>query len=168
VRQLPQARGRDALKDLAGLSSALLAIDSLVRPVFDPTVSRLSAIVLVSVLMSLAARDAGAQGDWAPPDTVITMVRDGCERRCPVYRVVIFFHLADDFGYKGKGCTSAGNSDGSNVITTIVTAGHGKSIVHHHGCLGTIPDQLTALENEIDKTAQTAKWLKPALRRPVR
>lgn len=154
---------------------------------------------LILFVWSCAAR---AEGDWAPPGTVITMVRGGCEKRCPVYRVVIFgdgtvivqgrhylkkpilaqaeipagdvmrlvnrfkamnyFHLADDFGFQGKGCTSTANNDAPNVTTTLVTDGLGKSITHHQSCLGDVPDQLTNLERAIDETAHTARWLKDA------
>jgi hypothetical protein len=48
-----------------------------------------AAFVLAAVASSWSA-DLPVVGDWAPPDTVITMVRGGCEKRCPVYRVVVF------------------------------------------------------------------------------
>ncbi len=145
----------------------------------------------------LQADDAGT-----PVGTVLTMLRGGCEKRCPVYRVVIFsdgtvilqgdhylrkpllarseipvrdvkrlvdrflaigyLHLRDDFGFNGKGCTSFDNTDSPNVTTTLVVGGQGNSIVHHHGCLGDIPKQLTQLEQAIDETAHTDRWLKAA------
>jgi len=158
--------------------------------------------MLAATLLNLTSTEGteGTEGgDLAPPDTVITMFRGGCERRCPVYRVAIFadgtviiegryyllhpvlkkfeiqsnqvkrlanlfaaidyFNLPDHFGYKGKGCTSLGNVDGPNVTTTIVSGGRGKSITHHLGCLGTIPDQLTVIEHEIGLAANTKKWV---------
>jgi len=159
-----------------------------------------SATMLATTLLNLTATEGTERRGWAPPDTVITMFRGGCERRCPVYRVAIFddtvivdgryyvrypvlktfeiqsyvvkrltnlfaaidyFNLPNHFGYKGKGCTSVGNSDSPNVITTIVSGGRGKSIIHHLGCLGAIPDQLTALEHEIDLAANTKTWISP-------
>ena len=166
---------------------------------------RIAAAVACLLLLTVADGKIRAEGDWAAPDTVITMLRGGCERRCPVYLVVIFadgtvivqgehylrkpvlakseirsadvrrlverfkaldyFRLPDAFGYKGTGCTSFGNYDGPVVTTTIVTKGAGKSLQHHHGSLGAIPDQLTALEGEIDETAHTARALKGALPR---
>jgi len=159
------------------------------------------ATMLAATLLNLTAPEVTERVDWAPYDTVITMIRGGCERRCPVFRVAIFadgiviiegryylqhpvlktfeiqsnqvkrladrfaaidyFNLPNDFGYKGKGCTSLGNDDGPSVITTFVSGGRGKSIIHHLGCLGAIPDQLTALEHEIDLAVNAKKWVKP-------
>jgi hypothetical protein len=51
-------------------------------------------------------------------------------------------------------------SDEPIVITTIVAGGQSKSLVHHHGCVGEVPERLTALEDAIDRTAQTARWFK--------
>ncbi|HLK91073.1 MAG TPA: DUF6438 domain-containing protein [Polyangia bacterium] len=48
-----------------------------------------AAFVAAAIVSSWSA-DLPVVGDWAPPDTVITMVRGGCEKRCPVYRVAIF------------------------------------------------------------------------------
>jgi len=160
-----------------------------------------SATMLAATLLNLTAPEGTERRDWAPHDTVITMFRGGCERRCAVYRVAIFaggtviiegryylrhpvlktfeiedsevqrlinlfaaidyFNLPDHFGYKGKGCTSQAGYDGPNVITTIVSGGRGKSMTHDLSCLGAIPDQLTALEHEIDLAANTKKWVSP-------
>ena len=163
------------------------------------------AAFVVAAIVSGWSADLPVEGDWAPPDTVITMVRGGCEKRCPVYRVVVFadgtvivegrhylrrpvlarseiqssdvknlvtrflaidyLHLRDDYGFKGKGCSSVRPGDAPSVTTTLVTGGQGRSIIHYHGCLGEVPDQLTELERAIDQTAHTDRWLKDALRR---
>lgn len=163
-----------------------------------------AAFVLAAIVSSSSA-DLPVVGDWAPPDTVITMVHGGCEKRCPVYRVVVFadgtvivegryylrkpvlarsellsrdvkrlvdrflaidyLHLRDDYGFKGKGCSSIRPGDAPRVTTTLVTGGQGKSIIHYHGCLGEVPKQLTDLEHAIDGVAHTDRWLKDALRR---
>src|SRR4051794_1089697 len=162
-----------------------------------------AALVTATILFRLGPGPR-AEGNWAPPDTVITMVRGGCEKRCPVYRVVVFadgtaivegryylrkpvfarseiptgdvkklvdrflaadyFHLRDNFGFKGKGCASFAAGDAPSVTTTLVTGGQGKSITHYHGCLGEIPKQLTELERAIDEEAHTDRWLKDASR----
>jgi hypothetical protein len=162
------------------------------------------AALVVAMILFHGGATSRADGNLAPPDTVITMVRGGCEKRCPVYRVVIFadgtaivegryylrkpifarsaipkgdvkklvdrflaidyFHLRDDFGFKGKGCASFAPGDAPSVTTTLVTGGQGRSIVHYQGCLGEIPKQLTALERTIDETARTDRWLKDASR----
>jgi hypothetical protein len=163
------------------------------------------AIVLGSALLAAAGGSAvSGSGDGVPSDTVITMFRDGCENRCPVFEVVIFgdgtviveghyylrrrvlatskisvaqvkqlvgrfeemgfYELPDDFHYKGKGCR-AKEAGGQNAVITIVSGGHGNSIVHHTRCLGEIPSKLSALEDEIYATSNAAKWIRPALRR---
>jgi hypothetical protein len=48
-----------------------------------------AALVVATILFRWGAGPR-AEGNWAPADTVITMVRGGCEKRCPVYRVVVF------------------------------------------------------------------------------
>ena len=48
-----------------------------------------AALVVAMILFHWGA-SSRAEGNGAPPDTVITMVRGGCEKRCPVYRVVVF------------------------------------------------------------------------------
>ena len=158
-----------------------------------------------AMLGPVGLRASRGDDERLPADTVVTMLRGACERRCPVYRVAIFedgtaivegehylrkpilakttlprddvkrliaafkaldyFHLEDAYGYQGKGCTSTKASDEQVVVTTLVSGGQGKSIAHHHGCLGAIPDRLTALEDTIDRTAQSARLLKPALRK---
>jgi hypothetical protein len=171
---------------------------------FDPPMLSLAAAILASALSPVAGGEVLARGDWAPHDTVITMIYGGCESRCPSFEVVIFgdgtvivegraylrhpilatsqipafavkklverftaidyFNLPDHFGYRGKGCTSFGTGEPRNITTTIVSGGRGRSLTHDRACQGVIPDQLTALENEINLTANTAKWLKPARR----
>jgi hypothetical protein len=158
-----------------------------------------AAIVLACSIAVPVHAEMEVKGDWAAPDTVITMQRGGCERRCPAYLVVIFasgtvivqgqhylkrpvlakgevpaadvqklverfnalryFDLADAYRFHGKGCEAAGTSDGPNVVTTIVTGGRGKSLVHHMGCLGEVPRKLTELEHAIDETAHASRWL---------
>jgi hypothetical protein len=161
-----------------------------------------AALVVAAIVFGWCA-GVRAEGDRVAPDTVITMVRGGCEKRCPVYRVVVFadgtaivegryylrkpvlarseilsrdvkklvdrfftidyLHLPDDFGFKGKGCSSIRPGDAPSVTTTLVTGGQGRSIVHYHGCLGDVPKQLTDLEHAIDETAHTDRSLKDAL-----
>jgi hypothetical protein len=79
------------------------------------------------------------------------------------FKSMNYFQLVDDFGFKGKGCTSTGDNDAPNVTTTLVTDGNGKSITHHKSCLGDIPNQLTDLERAIDETAHTVRWLNDAV-----
>jgi hypothetical protein len=79
------------------------------------------------------------------------------------FLAIDYLHLRDDFGFKGKGCASFAPGDAPSVTTTLITGGQGKSIIHHHGCLGEVPKQLIDLERAIDETAHTDRWLKDAL-----
>jgi hypothetical protein len=71
-----------------------------------------------------------------------------------------YFHLADEYGYNGKGCKGMSVSPEQTVITSIISGGQGKSINHYRGCLGEVSQRLSALEDRISATAQTARWIK--------
>ena len=45
------------------------------------------------------------------------------------------------------------------VITSLSMGGVSRILSHFNGCAGEIPDNLTALENNIDKVANTARWI---------
>ena len=131
---------------------------------------------------------------------MITLQRGGCERRCAVYKLILFadgtliydgqyyvrrsglvldkvdvatikalihdfeaigyFGLRDQYGYKDEeGCTDVA-SDAPVAMTSIVTGGKSKGIIHHHRCRGVVPEQLTQLEDKIDKAANAIRWIK--------
>jgi hypothetical protein len=71
-----------------------------------------------------------------------------------------YFNLRDEYGYRGSGCSSIKASNEPVALTAIVMGGIGKSINHHLGCEGAVPLQLTALEDEIDKTVGALRWIK--------
>jgi hypothetical protein len=143
---------------------------------------------------------AGGTGGAVEADAVITLQRGGCEKRCAVYKVIIFadgtviydgeyyvakegvvrdkidpatvrelldafraidyFHLKDQYGYKDEeGCDSV-LADAPVVMTSIVSGGAAKSVIHHHRCVSRVAEQLTQLEDKIDKIAKTARWIK--------
>ena len=151
-------------------------------------------------LLVLVATSLGADLEVVPPNTVITLQRGACEKRCAVYKIVVFadgtliydgqyyvhriglvldkvdvaairrliedfqainyFNLEDEYGYRSEeGCSSI-LSDAPVAITSIVTGGKSKSIIHHHRCVGPIPGQLTHLEDKIDTLANTVRWIK--------
>lgn len=68
-----------------------------------------------------------------------------------------FFSLADRYDYGEPTCTHYVTDQPGAVIT--VTAGdRSKSIVHDHGCAGA-PEQLSEIENRIDRVAGSAQWV---------
>lgn len=52
--------------------------------------TRLFAVALIATVMLIWSADLPAAENWAPRDTVIIMHHGGCEKRCPVYNVVVF------------------------------------------------------------------------------
>jgi len=47
-------------------------------------------VVLVSLLSVAIARAAQPRPDAVPADTIITLQRGGCEKRCAVYKIMLF------------------------------------------------------------------------------
>jgi hypothetical protein len=159
------------------------------------------SLILCSLFFSPGTVPAApAVEESAPPDTVITLQRGGCEKRCAVYKVIIFadgsliydgeyyvrkdgvvrdkidvkavnelinafkaidyFNLKDQYGYKNdEGCESM-LEDAPIAITSIVIGGKGKCVIHHHRCVSPVAEQLTQLEDKIDKIARTVRWIK--------
>lgn len=76
------------------------------------------------------------------------------------FDAINYFSLKDQYGYTDtSGCTSAA-TDAPVAMTAIVTGGRSKGIIHHHRCGGTVPDQLTDLEDRIDRAVRSVRWLK--------
>ena len=69
-----------------------------------------------------------------------------------------YFHLASAYGYHGTvGCEA--DIPGEPIVATSITVGgesHG--VIHHHRCSGPIPQQLTELEDEIERATQVAQF----------
>src|ERR1043165_4663365 len=64
-----------------------------------------------------------------------------------------------DDEYNGERCPDFW-TDYPSVITSINQGGQVKRIFHYQGCRGlTVLDQLTTLENKIDKVANTKRWI---------
>jgi len=163
---------------------------------------RADFVALCSLLFLVATSlgDGPLDEKAVPPDTVITLQRGGCEKRCAVYKLILFadgtliydgqyyvrrnglvldkvdvaavrkliedfqaigyFNLKEQYGYKDEdGCNSV-VSDAPIAMTSIVTGGKSKGIIHHHRCGGPVPEQLTQLEDKIDKVANTVRWIK--------
>jgi hypothetical protein len=134
------------------------------------------------------------------PDTLITLQRGACEKRCAVYRLVIFadgtviyegqyfvrqtglikssispevlakligdletggfFQLESNYGYgKTDGCDSI-DTDGPLAILSVSNQGRSKTVLHHHRCVGPVPNRVTELEDKIDRAVGAVKWIK--------
>jgi hypothetical protein len=168
----------------------------------DKTMFRVVLNAIFSILCILVVFSPAAlrYQDPIPPDTVITLQRGACERRCAVYKVIIFadgtvifdgqhyvrkaglvksriepekirkliedfkavnyFNLREQYGIKGDVDCNPGPSDAPIATTSIATGGRSKTITHHHRCAGAVSEQLTALEDEIDKIANTGRLIK--------
>lgn len=156
--------------------------------------------LLFCALCLVGASPNDSSSETVPANTVITLQRGACEKRCAVYKVVLFadgtliyygqyyvrkngvvlgkvdpaaigkliedfqaidyFNLENQYGYKVEEGCSAVLSDAPVAMTSIVTGGKSKAIVHHHRCLGFVPGRLAELEAKIDKIANTVRWIK--------
>lgn len=74
------------------------------------------------------------------------------------FQSIDYFHLENIYGYRGGGCRSS-KPDMPMVITSFAMGGLSKTVTHHDGCVGDVSDKLTAIENSIDKTVNTARWI---------
>jgi hypothetical protein len=71
-------------------ASSWLTVDRQRQPLFDLAMPRAwEVVVLLGLTVGAWSRSLRAD-DRPPTGTVITMLRGGCEKRCPVYRVVVF------------------------------------------------------------------------------
>ena len=132
---------------------------------------------------------------------MILLQRGGCERRCAVYRVVLFgdgtgifdgeyyvnrpgvvrlrvpvqrisafieqaigrgfFNMRAEYGISDStGCSSFDNDDAPIAVITISAAGHAKTVVHHHRCIGDDTNRLTVLEDDVDKIVNAASLIR--------
>jgi hypothetical protein len=136
----------------------------------------------------------------AAPDTLITLQRGACEKRCAVYRLVIFadgtviyegqyfvrqtglikssvspevlakligdletggfFQLGGNYGYGNTGGCDSIDSDGPAAILSVSNKGRSKTVLHHHRCVGPVPNRVTELEDKVDRAVGAAKWIK--------
>jgi hypothetical protein len=69
-----------------------------------------------------------------------------------------YFHLDNIYGFNGSGCRSTAPYT-PTVITSLSMGGLSKTLSHHDGCVGEVSEKLKALENSIDKAANTARWV---------
>jgi Domain of unknown function (DUF6438) len=74
------------------------------------------------------------------------------------FAAIDYFHLDDIYGFNGSGCRSMAPYT-PTVITSLSMGGLSKILSHHDGCVGEVSEKLKALENSIDKAANTARWI---------
>ncbi len=84
------------------------------------------------------------------PDQIRALIRD--------FESIDYFHLDDIYGFRGKGCRST-TPGMPMAITSLSMGGASRTLSHFNGCVGEMPDRLTALENTIDKVVNTARWI---------
>jgi hypothetical protein len=71
-----------------------------------------------------------------------------------------YMRLDDEYTSEGPNCPEYW-TDSASAITSLNWKGRQKTIHHYYGCRGArVLDQLTALENKIDKVANTKRWVK--------
>ena len=71
-----------------------------------------------------------------------------------------YMRLDDEYVSEGPNCPEWW-TDSPSAITSLDWKGRTKTVRHYHGCRGAkVLDQLTALENKIDRVANTKRWVK--------
>jgi hypothetical protein len=84
--------------------------------------------------------------------------RDQIRALIQEFEAIDYFHLENIYGFRGSGCQSMAPYT-PMVISSISMGGISKTLSHHTGCVGEVSQKLTALENSIDKAANTARWI---------
>ena len=76
------------------------------------------------------------------------------------FQNIYYFNLPDSFTPGNKQCSEY-VTDMPSATTSLMWQGRSKTIHHYHGCRGTSAlDNLTELENKIDKAVGVTKWTK--------
>ena len=71
-----------------------------------------------------------------------------------------YLRLDNEYISEGPNCPESW-TDMPSAVTSLSWKGREKTIRHYHGCRGArVLDQLTALENKIDRVANTKRWVK--------
>jgi hypothetical protein len=73
---------------------------------------------------------------------------------------VHFFEMKERYAPdSASGCNSV-RSDAPTVIVSVISGGKAKTVVHYSGCAGRESEELTHLEEQIDKAVNTVRWVK--------
>ena len=71
-----------------------------------------------------------------------------------------FFQLDNNYGYgNNNGCESM-DPDRPMAILSVSNQGRSKTVLHHHRCIGPVPNRITDLEDRVDVAVGVAKWIK--------
>lgn len=71
-----------------------------------------------------------------------------------------FFQMETNYGYGGKDHCDAWQPGEPSAILTVSGNGRSKTILHNHGCSGSAPSRLTALEDGVDRAVHAGRWIK--------
>lgn len=71
-----------------------------------------------------------------------------------------FFRLENNYGYGNTDRCKSIDPGEPMAILSVSNQGKSKTVLHNHGCVGPIPDRLTALEDKVDRAVGTVKWIK--------
>jgi hypothetical protein len=82
----------------------------------------------------------------------VTIIENKVRQLVSEFQAIDYFSLND-------GYTHTDATDMPSTITSITIAGQTKTVAHYHGDFGA-PEELTALEDKIDKIVSTERWVK--------
>jgi len=74
------------------------------------------------------------------------------------FQAMDYVHLENIYGFRGPGCSSM-KPDMPTTVTSLSSGGMSRTLTHHDGCVGDVSAKLAALEDGIDKTVNTARWI---------
>jgi len=75
------------------------------------------------------------------------------------FEKIDYFKLDDNYGGESRNCPESW-TDYPTAITSLNWKDQKKTVRHYHGCRGSaVLEQLTALEDKIDKTVNTKRWI---------
>lgn len=76
------------------------------------------------------------------------------------FEKIDYLNLDENYASSAKNCPELW-TDNPSAITSLNWKGKTKTVRHYYGCRGSkVAEQLTALEDKIDKIVNTAQWIK--------
>jgi uncharacterized protein DUF6438 len=89
-----------------------------------------------------------------------TISKSALEDLIREFEKIDYFNLDENYGEGNKKCRELW-TDNPTATTSLNWKDQKKTVHHYYGCRGSaILDQLTDLENKIDKTVHTERWIK--------
>jgi uncharacterized protein DUF6438 len=89
-----------------------------------------------------------------------TISREALRKLLDEFTAAHFFNLKERYGFgTDEGCDSV-KSDAPSAIVSLTSGGKAKVVLHHHRCVAAESDLLKRLEDKIDQTVNSAKWVK--------